>query len=127
MTFENAIGILTARTLQTNESMNKMLDVFPQKWFMAKKLLLHRELLFFRGAIPGLILLICVLLKHNFFRKTVSFSGIRTWIGGVEGDHADHLTTTTAPIENYASSYYVMDRWATVKISYHDEANEQLW
>ena len=28
--------------------------------------------------------------------KIVDFSEIRTWIGGVEGDHADHLTTATA-------------------------------
>ena len=28
--------------------------------------------------------------------KTVDFSGIRTQIVGVEGEHADHLTTTTA-------------------------------
>ena len=27
--------------------------------------------------------------------KTVSISDIRTWIVGVEGRHADHLTTTT--------------------------------
>ena len=26
---------------------------------------------------------------------TVGFSGIRTWIIGIEGEHADHLTTTT--------------------------------
>ena len=30
------------------------------------------------------------------FKKTVGFSGIRTWIVGKEGEHADHLTTTTA-------------------------------
>ena len=28
--------------------------------------------------------------------KTVSVSRIRTWIVGVDGEHADHLTTTTA-------------------------------
>ena len=30
--------------------------------------------------------------------KTVGFSGIRTRIVGVEGEHADHLNTTTAQI-----------------------------
>ena len=30
--------------------------------------------------------------------KTVDFSGIRTRIVGVEGEHADHLNTTTAQI-----------------------------
>ena len=29
-------------------------------------------------------------------KKTVDVSGIRTWIVGVEGEQADHLTTTTA-------------------------------
>ena len=31
-------------------------------------------------------------------KKTVGVSKIRTRIVGVEGEHADHLTTTTAPI-----------------------------
>ena len=29
-------------------------------------------------------------------KKALGFSGIRTRIVGVEGEHADHLTTTTA-------------------------------
>ena len=37
----------------------------------------------------------------SFFKmyriKTVDSSGIRTWIVSVEGEHADHLTATTAP------------------------------
>ena len=32
----------------------------------------------------------------NFTEKTVHFCTIRTLIVGVEGKHADHLTTTTA-------------------------------
>ena len=32
----------------------------------------------------------------NFTGKTEDFSGIQTRIVGVEGEHADHLTTTTA-------------------------------
>ena len=32
----------------------------------------------------------------NFTEKIVGFSGFRTRIVGVEGEHADHLTTTTA-------------------------------
>ena len=31
--------------------------------------------------------------KHNLYRKTVGFSGIWTQIVGVEGKHADRLTT----------------------------------
>ena len=41
-----------------------------------------------------------ILLKNSFqtqfYRKTVGFSGIQTRIVGVEGEHADHLTTTEA-------------------------------
>ena len=40
-------------------------------------------------------LFIFVLFKLTFYRKNVGFSGIRTWIIRVEGEHADHLTTTT--------------------------------
>ena len=34
--------------------------------------------------------------QQQFYRKIVDHSGIRTRIVGVEGEHADHLTTTTA-------------------------------
>ena len=34
-----------------------------------------------------------------FYRKTVGFSRIRTQIIRVEGEHADHLTTTTANLQ----------------------------
>ena len=34
--------------------------------------------------------------QAQFYRKNVDFSGIRTRIVGVEGEYADHLTTTTA-------------------------------
>ena len=33
--------------------------------------------------------------------KTVGFSGIRTGIAGVEGEHAVHLTTTTPLLRPY--------------------------
>ena len=33
--------------------------------------------------------------NKNFTEKTVGVREIRTWIVGVEGKHADHLTTTT--------------------------------
>ena len=32
--------------------------------------------------------------------KTLGFSGIQTWIDGVEGEHDDHLTTTTTALKN---------------------------
>ena len=44
----------------------------------------------------GTFLFTFVLFKHNITEKTVDFSGIRTQIIGLEGKHADHLTTTTA-------------------------------
>ena len=31
-----------------------------------------------------------------YYRKTVDFTKIQTRIGRIEGEHADHLTTTTA-------------------------------
>ena len=36
--------------------------------------------------------------QQQFYRKIVDLSGIRTRIVGVEGEHADHLTTTTAQV-----------------------------
>ena len=35
--------------------------------------------------------------SNTNLEKTVVLSGIRTWIVRVEGEHADHLTTTTVP------------------------------
>ena len=43
--------------------------------------------------------------KHNLYRITVGVSGIRTRIVGVEGEHADHLTTTTARASNVYSRF----------------------
>ena len=45
---------------------------------------------------PGLLFFIFVLFKHKFYRKTVGFSGIQTWIVRIEGKHADHLSNPTA-------------------------------
>ena len=46
-------------------------------------------------------LFIIVLFKHKCYRKTLGFSWIRTRIVGIEGKHADHLTTTTAQIDDF--------------------------
>ena len=55
-----------------------------------------------KWANPGLFLFIFILFKHNFTEKTVGFTGIRTRIVEVEGEQADHLTTTTAqPLRLY--------------------------
>ena len=51
---------------------------------------------FKKWANPGLFLFIFILFKHKFYRKTAGINGIQTRIVRVEGEHADHLTTTTA-------------------------------
>ena len=38
--------------------------------------------------------------QTQYYRKIVDFSWFRTRIVGVEGKHADHLTTTTAQYSN---------------------------
>ena len=37
-------------------------------------------------------------------KKTIGFSGIQTQIVGVEGEHSDHLTTTTALVQLFTLS-----------------------
>ena len=51
---------------------------------------------FLKWAYHGIILFIFVLFEHKFYKKTEGISRIRTPIVGVEGEHADHLTTTKA-------------------------------
>ena len=43
---------------------------------------------------PAYFVCFLVLLNTNLTEKTVGFPEIRTQIVGVEGEHADHLTTT---------------------------------
>ena len=50
-----------------------------------------------KWAIHGLFLIIFCSFQTIDRIKTVDFSGIRTRIVGVEGEHADHLTTTALP------------------------------
>ena len=63
---------------------------------------------FFKWAHLGLFLFVFDLFKHKLYRKSVGVRGIRTRILRIEGEHADHLTTTTAQarilckqVENY--------------------------
>ena len=52
---------------------------------------------FKKPTIYGLFLGLYLRSFQTIFRiKTVDFSGIRTWIVAVEGDHTDDLTTSTA-------------------------------
>ena len=50
---------------------------------------------------PGLFFCLFLLFPNTNFTETVDFSGIRTWIIGVEGEHADHVTTTVAQLEPF--------------------------
>ena len=54
--------------------------------------------------------------QTQFYRLTVGFSGIRTRIVRVEGEHADHITITAA--QCYCSHYlsrYVEEETKTIK------------
>ena len=51
-------------------------------------------------AIPGPIYIYFRSFQASLQLNKVDFSGIRTRITGVEGEHADHQTTTTAPNNN---------------------------
>ena len=53
------------------------------------------------------VYLIFVLFKHKLCRKTECFSEIQTWIVDVEGEQADHLTTTTAQLYTILLYYRV--------------------
>ena len=60
---------------------------------------------FKKRANPGLFLFILVF-SITIYRKIVDLSGIRTRIVGVEGEHADHLTTTTAHLYLLLKFYF---------------------
>ena len=54
------------------------------------------------------LLFIFILLKQNFYIKTVCFSRIQNLIVGLEGKNADYLTTTTTAqikLDNYQQEY----------------------
>ena len=65
------------------------------------------------GPTPASFSFIFVLFIHKFYRiKTVGSSGIRTLIIRVEGEHADHLNTTTT-VQNL-TSLYLADDWSII-------------
>ena len=45
---------------------------------------------FLNGPGPASFSLISILFTQSLMTETLIFSGIQTWIVGVEGDHADH-------------------------------------
>ena len=58
--------------------------------------------------IPASFLFIFFILKNKFTEKIVDYSMIRTRIVGVEGEHADYLTTITT-LFVYFSSIAIVD------------------
>ena len=53
---------------------------------------------------PASFLFILVLFIQKFYRKSIGFSVIQTQIVGVEGEHADHLTTITVQLDEMFDS-----------------------
>ena len=51
---------------------------------------------FFNGGTPASFCFYFLSFKLQFYKKIVDFSRVRTRIVGIEGEHDDHLTTTTA-------------------------------
>ena len=66
------------------------------KRFRARFLLGHSKSFVFQIGHPRPLFVIFVFSPKKYRIKTLYFNGIRTRIDGVEGEHADHLTTTTA-------------------------------
>ena len=52
----------------------------------------------------GLFLFILVLFIQKFYRKSIGFSVIQTQIVGVEGEHADQLTTIAVQLDEMFDS-----------------------
>ena len=63
----------------------------------------------------GLVLFILVLFSIHFCR-IVDFSGIWTRIVGVEGEHSNHLTTTTTSAQ--FSGIFISPLWNTLPFSF---------
>ena len=51
-----------------------------------------------KRAIPGLFFVYFCYFQQQFYWKIIDFSGIRTRMAGLEGEYADHFTSTTAQI-----------------------------
>ena len=62
--------------------------------------LIGRNKSFSNGPTPASFFAYFVFFKQILQKKTEGVSGIQTRIVGVEGEHADHLTTTTAHYYN---------------------------
>ena len=61
------------------------------KLHITHQVLTHQVLtLILNGPRPASFSLISILFTQSLMTETLIFSGIQTWIVGVEGDHADH-------------------------------------
>ena len=88
------------------ETIQNMEDWSRLEWLnlrlLKKKSVAMHKLSFLNG--PTQTFFYFLLFKHKFLqKKTVGFSGIRTRIVRVEGEHSDHLTTTTAHAQTIIS------------------------
>ena len=88
----------SAEAIKRSDESNRAKDQKRNRNNCDVKYLIHfyKSQFFKKWANPGLFLFIFVLFKHKLYKKTVGFSGIQTRIVRVEGEHADHLTTTAA-------------------------------
>ena len=82
--------ISRVRTGQLTNKFGTVLFVFKNKQ-------LSTDSNFFGGQSRPLFVYFCFVFKHQFTEKIVGFNVIRTWFVGVEGKHADYLTTTKRP------------------------------
>ena len=73
---------------------------------------------FFKWAYLGLYLFISVLFKHKLYSKNCRCQGIQTQIVGVEGEHADHLTTTMAQDLFICPTGKILPNLVTLSFSY---------
>ena len=62
---------------------------------------------FFQWANPGLFFVYFRSFQYQFYRKIVDLSWILTRIIGVEGKHAEHLTTTTAHVQTVCYQFQI--------------------
>ena len=87
------------KCFKTTQCLNKEVSIRQKQRelrFTKMSHICHTSFCFFNWAIPCIFFILfcyCQAILHN--NKLVDFSGIRTRIVGVEGKHADRLTTTT--------------------------------
>ena len=79
--------------------------------YLHTNVILHNS--FKKWANPGIYFVYFCYFYQQFYRKIVYFRGIRTRIVGVEGEHADHLTTTTAPLSQLFSVLFSTNHYRT--------------